>query len=116
MKTIFDHIEYAKTKPHHVKKRIVFGAAGAGTALIAFVWLAGSLSTDAFAIKGSSFADSGIQEPAVVVGSDTTGDIGSGVAGAAAALQGEDAPAHIEIVDTSTSTPTKQAEQTTIPF
>jgi len=118
MKNVFEHIENAKGKPHHIKKRIVFVSAGIGTALVALVWVAGALSTGAFAIRGSNFADSTTQEPVVIVGGDTTGTVGSGLAGAAAALEkNQEAPAHIEIVDTSTSTPqSKQAEQTTIPF
>ena len=27
MKNIFEHIEHAKRKPHHVRKQIAFGAA-----------------------------------------------------------------------------------------
>ena len=117
MKTVFQHIEHAKGKPHHIKKRIVFASAGVGTALVALIWVAGSLSSGSFAIKGSTFADSSNPEPVVTVGSNTTGNVGSGVAGAASAISDPKAPAHIEIVDTSSSTPPKKsAEQTTIPF
>jgi len=120
MKTIFEHIETAKGKPHHIRKRIVFTAAGVGTALVALIWFAGTVSSNAFAIQGSNFADSTGQESVIT----TSPDSGSqkGLAGAAAALQDSrppagGAPAHIEIVDTSPATSTKkQAEQTTIPF
>ncbi|MFA5942278.1 MAG: hypothetical protein WC798_01245 [Candidatus Paceibacterota bacterium] len=114
MKTIFEHIEYAKGKPHHVRKQIVFATAGLGTALVAFVWLAGSLSTDAFAIQGSNFADS-TGRPAADVDRPSA-DV-AGLAGAASALSDIDSPAHIEIVDTSPATSSgRQSEQTTIPF
>ena len=111
MKTIFDHIERIKQKPHHIRKRIAFGTAAAGTAVIALVWLVGNLSLGTFALKESSFAD------AVGTGGiEATGDVSQNLAGAAAALQDEDAP-RIEIVDTSPSTQAAPKEEpTTIPF
>ena len=114
MKTVFEHIEYVKRKPHHVRKRIAFATATGCTAFIAFVWLAGSLWTGTFALKNSSFAESAGQSPTPA----TVYDSGkSGLAGAAAALPAAaNAPAHIEIVDTASSTPEKKAEQTIIPF
>jgi hypothetical protein len=114
MKNVLQHIEHAKKKPHHVKKRIVFASAGIGTAFVALIWIASSISSNAFAIKGSTFADSAVQEQVTVV---DRGSNPQNLAGVAAALENKDAPAHIEIVNTSSSTlPSKQAEQTTIPF
>jgi len=114
MKTIFEHIEYAKSKPHHIRKRIAFTAAAIGTGLVALVWFFGTLSSGAFALRGSTFAESAGEEQA------TTGtENGSqNVAGAAAALgSAANAPAHIEIIDNASSTaPEKQTEQTVIPF
>lgn len=123
MKTIFDHLEHVKGKPHHVRKRVAFGVAAGGTALVALVWLTSSLSTGTFAIHATSFAESARQTPAIVT-SDAAGSGNRNLAGAAAALPageqgaaGAAAPAHIEIVDTASSTPSaKQAEATTIPF
>jgi hypothetical protein len=114
MKTVFEHINHIKGKPHHVRKRIAFAAAAGGAGLIALVWLVGSFSLGSFAIKGSSFADSAGQSPAVT----TSGNNGNNnLAGAAAALGNAALPAHIEIVDTSSSTLSgKKAEQTTLPF
>jgi hypothetical protein len=114
MRTIFEHIENAKSKPHHIRKRIAFASAAGVSALIAFVWFAGSLATGSFAIRGSSFADTGAPGS---VETAPSGNVSDNLAGAAAALQDKNAPAHIEIVDTSASTrPAKKAEQTTIPF
>lgn len=114
MKTVFEHIEYVKGQPHHVREGIAFAAATGCTALIAFVWLAGSLWTGAFALKSSSFADSAGQSPAVAPVYDSSKN---GLAGVAAALPtAANAPAHIEIVDAASSTPEKKAEQTIIPF
>jgi len=113
MKTVFEHIEHVKGKPHHIRKRVAFSVAAGVTGLITFVWLAGSLGTGAFAIAGSSFGE---QTPAAAI--DTT-NAGSNLAGAAAALQNSEtnAPAHIEIIDTASSTVLKkQSEQTTLPF
>ena len=114
MKTIFDHIEHVKGKPHHIRKQVAFATAGGGAALIAFVWLAGNLYTGSFAIKPTTFADATGGTPVITV--DSSG-ARTGLAGAAAALPSANAPAHIEIVDTtSRAEKGKQAEQTTIPF
>src|SRR5487761_2651737 len=114
MKNIFEHIEHLKGKPHHIRKRVAFGAAAGVTALIALVWLGGSVSSGAFAIQGSNFAESTGQQPAVTT--DTSAGGTSGLAGAGAALPDASAnvPAHIEIVDVATATPAKPAEQTII--
>ncbi len=112
MKSIFDHIETAKSKPHHVRKQIAFGAATGGTAFIALVWFTYSLATGSLAIKNATFDDSAHQP--VVVSSDSGNQ---NLAGAAAAIQDASAPAHIEIVDVASSTrQPKQAEQTILPF
>lgn len=114
MKTIFDHIEHVKGKPHHIRKRVAFGAAASGTALIALVWFVQSISSSTFALKSTSFADSTREESVVVTAADRGNQ---NVAGAAAALQDASAPAHIEIVDvvSSTQKPTP-IERTIIPF
>lgn len=120
MKTLFDHLEHVKGKPHHVRKRIAFGMASGGTALIALVWFASAFSTGEFTLHGSSFAQSTTQGAIVVAGAENQNQ---NLAGAAAALppgggqSAADAPAHIEIVDAASSTPAaKQAEATVIPF
>ena len=115
MKTIFEHIEHIKGKPRHVRKSIALGTAALGSGIIALFWLVGSVATNAFAIQGSSFAMSIGQAP--VATTSASGTSGSGIAGAAAALKDAQAPAHIDIVDTSVATSTvKVPEQTTIPF
>lgn len=117
MKTIFEHIEYAKSKPHHIRKQIAFTAAAGISVLIALVWLVGSISLGSFAIKGSTFADSTGKSQIVTTAKNETDSTIGGIAGAASALQDSNAPAHIEIIDTSASVPVKnKAEQTTIPF
>jgi len=114
MKTIFDHIEYVKGKPHHIRKQVAFGIAALGSALIALVWLAGSFATGAFAIQGSTFADSAGVPSAIVT---TSGADTQGLAGAAASNGGDTVPAHIEIIDTTPEAPVaKQSEQTILPF
>lgn len=116
MKTIFDHIEHVKGKPHHIRKRVAFTAAGCGAGVIALVWLAGSLTTGAFAIKGSNFTDSANQGSVITTSGDSTSQL-AGVGAAAALNQAEEAPVHIEIVNTASEpSKQKQAEQTTIPF
>ena len=117
MKTIFDHIEYAKGKPHHIRKRIAFGIAGGVTAIIALMWFIGSLSLGAFAIKGSTFADSTGQQSVVVASGDENNSADNGIAGVASAIPNASEPARIEIIDTATSSSAgNTAEQTTIPF
>jgi hypothetical protein len=117
MKTVFEHIEYVKGQPHHIRKRVAYATAACGTGVIAIVWFAASLATGAFAIKGSNFADNAANDAAApVVTTDATNQL-AGAGAAAALLQTVDAPAHIEIVDTTPApAASKQAEQTTIPF
>ncbi len=110
MKTVFEHIEKVKGKPHHIRKRVAFTVAAGGALTVALVWLVGSISTGTFALESSSFADAMQQAPVV-----RTGSASPGIAGAAAALENRNAPAHIEIVDTTPVTAPK-AEQTTLPF
>ncbi|MGD0328776.1 MAG: hypothetical protein ABSB00_03700 [Minisyncoccia bacterium] len=113
MKTIFEHIKNAKEKPHHIRKRIAFAATTGITALIALVWLVGSFSSGAFAIRGSTFAESTESSPVIT----TTENQNQNIAGAAAALPSANTPAHIEIITTAASTSeSNKAEQTTIPF
>jgi len=116
MKTIFEHVEHIKGKPHHIRKRVAFGAAAFGSVFIGLVWLTTSIGTGAFAIRDSSFADSVGQSGAVTAGSDTSGSQLAGAGAAAIFSNDASAPAHIEIVDATSSAPKKQAEQTTIPF
>ena len=117
MKTVLEHIEHARKKPHHIRKKIAFAVAGIATAFIALVWFIASFSLGAFAIQESSFADSTGRPSAEVVGSGASDNSSAGIAGAAAAIQSTDVPAHIEIIDAVTSTSVKKApDETTIPF
>ena len=124
MKTVFEHLERVKGKPHHIRRRVAFGAAATLTGLVALIWFVGTLSTGVLAIQGSSFAQSAGQEPVAVAGGDSgSQNQNENLAGAAAALpagQGSgnaSAPAHIEIVTVASSTTgTQQADETTIPF
>ena len=116
MKTIFDHIEYVKGQPHHIRKKVVFATAGGMTAVIALVWFVGTLSSGVFAIQGSNFADSTGAESATATGDTTSNN--AGLAGAGAAVESDpNAPAHIEIIDSSpVANSTKKAQPTVIPF
>ena len=115
MKTVFEHIEHIKGKPHHIRKNIAFATAMGGTALIAFVWLVGNVSAGTFALKPTSFADIVNQKGTVEIVGPENGP--ENLAGAAAALDSKDTTPRIQIVDTASSTrPVKKAEQTTIPF
>lgn len=115
MKTIFDHIEEAKRRPHHVRRRIAFGAAAVSTAAIAFIWFAGSIKTGTFALKDTPFAQSAGEQASRAVSS---GGANEQFAGAGAAVRGSaSAPARIEIIDATPATlPGNKTEQTVIPF
>lgn len=117
MKTVFEHIEHVKGKPHHIRKRVAFAAATGGAMVIALVWLVGSLSLGVFAIQDNSFADA-VGQGGIETTSGASKSSGpQNLAGAAAALLIKDTKPHIEIVDTTPSTPAdKKVEQTTIPF
>ncbi len=114
MKTISEHIDTIREKPHHIRKQVAFGAAGGITAVIALVWLTANAAVGTFAIKTSTFPGAE-EQPAVIT---TTPEGNSNLAGAAAALD-KNAPVHIEVVNTATSTPVVSnggAEQTVLPF
>jgi hypothetical protein len=113
MQRIIRHVEKVREQPHHIRKQVAFGAAGAITGLIALVWVGISLSMGAFAIEGSDFAKSTGQS---TDGLTTSAPGNTNLAGAAAALESEEA-SEIEVVPTSTPTTTKPTvEPTTIPF
>lgn len=115
MRTVFQHIEHVQAQPHHIRRRVAFGAAAAGTAIIALAWLAGSIGTGAFALKNTSFAgNAGEAETSII-----PGDAGlQNLAGTAAAVQSNaSGPARIEIVDTGVPAVSgKKTEQTILPF
>ena len=115
MKAVFEHIERMKEKPHHVRKQVAFSVAALMSACIAFLWLVASTMTGAFAITGSSFADSTNQTTELVT-TDANGTP-QGLAGAAAAYDDDEGPARIEIVDTTApKAPAKPTDQTILPF
>lgn len=115
MQRIIRHIERVKEQPHHVRKQVAFGAAGALTGLIALVWVGASLSMGAFAIDGSDFAKSTGQGDATGITTVPAGN--PNLAGAAAALEEDGDAARIEIIPAATTTSAKPVvEQTTIPF
>jgi hypothetical protein len=119
MKKLFNHIETLQGKPHHIRRRIAIGSATFASALIALIWLVGSLVTGAFAIKQSSFADVSTGAATLTTtrtGEDTGASPVAGV-GAASIIQTDTTKPHIQIIDTSgSSTSKKQPEQTVIPF
>jgi hypothetical protein len=112
MKSLFDHIEYVKGKPHHIRHRVALGVAGSVTALIALAWLVGNYTAGTFALQGSNFAMSTDHEATIA----TTSEMGSQVAGAASALESARSPIHIEVVDTKLVVPARQPEKTVLPF
>lgn len=115
MKTVSQHIAHIKSQPHHIRKRVAFGAAFAGTAVIAFAWLAVSLGTGSFALKDTSFAQNAENKSDSAVSKDNNEQF-AGV-GAASVLREKNEPARIEIIDASPSKPSvNKAEQTVIPF
>ncbi len=113
MRRIIHHVNRVKEQPHHIRKKVAFSVAGGATGLVALVWLSASLATNSFAIQGSQFADAVGQEPVEKVGPD-----GSQLAGAAAALSGEDDSPRIQIVNVTpaASSATTSDDRTIIPF
>ena len=113
MHSILHHINRAKERPHHERKRIAYVGAGIGAGAIGLIWLGVSLSTGAFLIHDSSLTR-GLDTNQGVTAAPTD----EGVAGAAAALPGDTSgPAQIQIVDAATSsTGAAQPQQTTLPF
>lgn len=117
MKNVFEHIEYVKGQPHHIRQRVALAATSVAGALIAVIWFAANSLTGGFAIQGSSFAMS-TEGTGVAT---TSAHDSSALAGAAAALPdtsvSASAPAHIEIVDTTPApAAAKKTDQTILPF
>lgn len=110
MKSLSHHIRTVKGKPHHIRKRVAFGAAFVVAGVIGAIWAGASLATGAFAIKGSSFADATSQKPVVA----TTPTAASLAASPAEAGTNQE-PAHIEIVDAKPKVAPAPAA-TSIPF
>ena len=121
MKTIFDHIEHIKSRPHPVRRRIAFASAAGGAGVIALVWFFGVFASGTFAIQGTNFAEStGAEQSGVAVAAPSDNNSGqpaqAGLAGAAAAISGPSKAPGIEIVDATSSAPARQPEPTVIPF
>lgn len=117
MRTIVERIEDLRARPHQVRKQVALTSAGGIAVVIGLIWFGVSLGSGAYAIHGSNFAEATGAEasPNAAPSAPQT----SQIAGAAAALDTADAgPAHIVIVDASSSSaaPSTSAEQTTIPF
>ncbi len=119
MQSVFHHINRAKKQSHPVRKQIAYVGAGIGTGIIALIWLATSLATDAFLIHDSSLTR-GLNEDTGVTAVDANQLAGlpAGQAGVAAALSSDSsAPASIKIIDAPTSSASaKQPERTVLPF
>ena len=115
MKTIYEHIEHVKGRPHHIRKRVAFTTALCGALLVGVLWFGVSLASGGYALHGSNFAEATGAESSMG-GSPVTST--SQLAGAAAALNQDSAsqPAHIEIVDATSTTTPSAPEQTVIPF
>jgi hypothetical protein len=114
MQRIIHHVNRVKAQPHHIRKKVAFSVAGSLTGLVALVWLSTSLATNSFAIQGSQFADAVGDQPVEKVRPD-----GSQLAGAAAALSGEDSTPRIQIVNVTSPTAaatTTSDTRTVIPF
>ncbi len=114
MKQIISYIEYLRTKPHHVRRRIALASASGITSLIAIIWVSGNVTSGSFAIDGSNFADSTASSPAVVSQPITE----SSLLGSVGASSEKNNEAHIEIVSTGSSSTIseEEPERTVIPF
>lgn len=116
MKNFFDHLEHARSRPHHERKRIAFLIASGISGLIAVVWLGTSLSVGAFAIHGTNFAEAVKLGNTVVQYAGGNGSTRA-LAGASAAQSGAAVPAHLEVIDdTPKAATTTPVEPTIIPF
>jgi len=116
MKSLSQHIEHVRNRPHHIRKQVALGVALGITAVIAIIWLGVNLSTGAFHIAGTSFADATTETQPQLTASNN-----SLLGAAAAALNGSSSPAELQVVSQgSGEAPTAPAQnpsdQTFIPF
>lgn len=125
MRGIAWHLDNVRGKPHHVRRRVAYLAAGSLTAVIALAWLGLSLATGAFALKGSNFAQMTGAEPAdatagVDAGAGTANANTAAVAGADTAAPASSAgPARVEVIPAASAAqddPSAQNAQNIIPF
>lgn len=112
MQALLNHIERAKGRPHHVRRKLALTLASGVTGFIALAWFAYSLSTGVFTIQGSTLADTLAPSPSFADPS------APGLAGAAAAPQlSRASEPRIEIIDAKTSAAKPASpEATIIPF
>ena len=112
MDALWNHINTLKAKPHDVRKQVALTYAAIGTGIVAVIWLTGSLATGAFAIHTTEES----AQPTLTTATPTAG-ASLNLAGAAAALPSDTSgPAKIQIIDTTTHSPVRQPQETTIPF
>jgi len=118
MKTLAHHIESVRAKPHHVRKQVAFALALGGTALVALIWLVGSLAGGAFHIEDTSFAAGNTAGAPVATAPQNTSLLGSALSAFSSAPT-----AHVEVVQTNTdatapaaAAPSPSDTQTVIPF
>lgn len=111
MKTLAHHIKTVKAQPHHIRKQVAFATAFVAVAAVGVIWAGVSLATGAFAIQGSSFAESTGANGAVATAPTTDAALLASPAAANDASQ----PAQIEVVDAPPAV-TPAAAPTTIPF
>ncbi|OGG71707.1 hypothetical protein A3E65_01040 [Candidatus Kaiserbacteria bacterium RIFCSPHIGHO2_12_FULL_56_13] len=113
------HLEFVRQKPEPVRRQIALGVAALLTAVIALVWFGISLATGSFALSSPPFAGAGGDIAESEAGGAETGFANLFGVAAAVVTGGDESPAHIEIVETKTSSTlddTTALESTVLPF
>ena len=116
MKTLAHHIGTVRAKPHHVRKQIAFALALGGTAIVALIWLVGSLAGGAFHIEDTSFAAASAPAAPVATAPQNTSLLGSALSAFSSAPS-----AQVEVVPQNGASapapaPSQSDTQTVIPF
>jgi hypothetical protein len=122
---MFEHLERLRNKPHHVRRNIALGSAGALTALLAVGWLTATIAGGSLALQPVPLDPTGATAAIASSVSDTSSSFSQllGAVGAATGISGSSTAPQLQIVDgaqsstlaakVSTST---ASSQTVIPF
>jgi hypothetical protein len=95
MAAMNEHLEWLRSKPHHVRRQIAFGTSVAITALVAVGWLGALASSPRLALNSAPANGNVLAE--------TRTNFSDLVGAAGAAFGATSSPAAITVVDTKTS-------------
>ncbi|HEX2792407.1 MAG TPA: hypothetical protein VHO23_01685 [Candidatus Paceibacterota bacterium] len=95
-RTVTDHLEHLRAKPHHVRRQISFLAALVVTGLVTAGWLGAMATSGSFALDTTTLADGGAEGATLT---NARNDFSSLLGAAGAAIGATSSPREITVVD-----------------